>query len=387
MRKNGLLNSLYCTLAAAAFAALVAGHAQAQSLQKLTVFAQPSVNNDSLWMAFANNEYTKEGLDITYRLFPSGTTAFQNFNTGQGDIILSGDLPGVQYFFRANGAYRVIAVIERDAKGYVGVARNDIKTPQDLVGKTVATRVGSTGSWFISEYLTKNGVDPSKVTVKNLDTQILPTALCQGDIAAFFIWQPVGSRTLEICPDNSHYLTDATGYIQGYLIAGARTEFLNTPEGKDQVVRFLRATMKGRDVAEKDFPAVAAYAKAKLDLSEKATREQWVTNTRPLALDEVFFQDFCSLSKWAMKDKVTSEPLDFSKFTWRDGLLAIDPKLAPAGPPPCEGVASLVCVGSLNHLWAAAGDRRSAGHVSRHDRAGGGAQRRRTPLGAAGFYV
>jgi len=335
MRRNGLLNSLYCTFAVAALTALVAGHAQAQSLQKLTVFAQPSVNNDSLWMAFANNEYTKEGLDITYRLFPSGTTAFQNFNTGQGDIILSGDLPGVQYFFRADGAYRVIAVIERDAKGYVGVARNDIKTPQDLVGKTVATRVGSTGSWFISEYLTKNGVDQSKVTVKNLDTQILPTALCQGDISAFFIWQPVGSRTLEICPDNSHYLTDATGYIQGYLIAGARTEFLNTPEGKDKVIRFLRATMKGRDAAEKDFPAVAAYAKAKLDLSEKATREQWVTNTRPLALDKVFFQDFCSLSKWAMKDKVTSQPLDFSKFTWRDGLLAIDPKLAPEGPPPC----------------------------------------------------
>ena len=335
MRKNGLLNSLCCTFAAAALAALVAGPAQTQTLQKLTVFAQPSVNNDSLWMAFANNEYTKEGLDITYRLFPSGTTAFQNFNTGQGDIILSGDLPGVQYFFRADGAYRVIAVIERDAKGYVGVARNDIKTPQDLVGKTVATRVGSTGSWFISEYLTKNGVDQSKVTVKNLDTQILPTALCQGDISAFFIWQPVGSRTLEICPDNSHYLTDATGYIQGYLIAGARTEFLNTPEGKDKVIRFLRATMKGRDAAEKDFPAVAAYAKAKLDLSEKATREQWVTNIRPLALDEVFFQDFCSLSKWAIKDKVTSQPLDFSKFTWRDGLLAIDPKLAPAGPPPC----------------------------------------------------
>jgi hypothetical protein len=31
-------------------------------------------------------------------------------------------------------------------------------------------------------------------------------------------------------------------------------------------------TMKGRDVAAKDFPAVAAYAKAKFELSEKATR-------------------------------------------------------------------------------------------------------------------
>jgi NitT/TauT family transport system substrate-binding protein len=328
--------SLCCTLTAAALGVLVAaGCAQAQSLLKLTVYAQPSVNNDSLWMAIANDEYTKEGLDITYRLFPSGTTAFQSFNMGQGDIVLSGDLPGVQYFFKADGGYRIFAVIERDAKGYVGVARKDIKTPQDLIGKTIATRVGSTGSWFISEYLTKNGVDPSKVTVKNLDTQILPTALCQGDIAAFFIWQPVGSRTLEICPDDAHYLTDATGYIQGYLIAGARTEFLNSADGKDRVIRFLRATMKGRDVAVKDFPAVASYAKAKLDLSEKATREQWETNIRPLALDEVFFKDFCSLSQWAMKDKVTSQPLDFSKFTWRDGLLAIDPGLAPPSPPPC----------------------------------------------------
>jgi ABC-type nitrate/sulfonate/bicarbonate transport system substrate-binding protein len=330
------LTSLCCALSACVLAAfVVAGHGQAQSPAKLTVFAQPSVNNDSLWMAFARDEYTKEGLDITYRLFPSGTTAFQSFNMGQGDIILSGDLPSVQYFFKADGAYRVFAVIERDAKGYVGVARKDIKTPQDLVGKTVATRVGSTGSWFIAEYLTKNGIDPAKVTVKNLDTQILPTALCQGDIAAFFIWQPVGSRTLEICPNEAHYLTDGTGYIQGYLIAGARTEFLNSTDGKDKVIRFLRATMKGRDVAEKDFAAVASYAKAKLDLSEKATRDQWETNIRPIALDQVFFEDYCSLSKWAQKDKMTSQPLDFSKFTWRDGLLAIDPKFAPPSPPPC----------------------------------------------------
>jgi ABC-type nitrate/sulfonate/bicarbonate transport system substrate-binding protein len=259
----------WALVAAAAFTALViGGHSYAQSPLKLTVYGQPSVNNDSLWMAFAHDEYTKEGLDITYRLFPSGTTAFQSYNTGQGDIVLAGDLPSVQYFFRTNGAYRVFAAIERDETGYVGVARKDIKTPQDLVGKTIATRVGSTGSWFISEYLIKNGVDPSKVTIKNLDTQILPTALCQGDIAAFFIWQPVGSRTLEICPNEAHYLTDGTGYIQGYLLAGARAQFLETPEGKEKVIRFLRATMKGRAVAETNFQAAASYAKAKLYLSE-----------------------------------------------------------------------------------------------------------------------
>jgi NitT/TauT family transport system substrate-binding protein len=308
--------------------------AQSTSL-KMTLFGQPSVNNDAVWMAFARGFYKEEGLDVTYRLYPSGTTAFQAFQSGQGDIVLTGDLPSVQYFFRSSGNYRTIAVVERDAKGYVGVARKDITAPQDLIGKTIATRVGSTGSWFISEYLTKNGIDPSKVTIKNLDTQVLPTALCGGDISAFFIWQPVGSRALEICPDQAHYLTDATGYIQGYLVAGARPEWLATPDGKEIATRWLRATIKGQEVAEKDFAAVAAYAKSSLDLSEKATREQWETNTRPFAIDQVYYGDFCSLSRWAQKDKATDMPIDFSKLTWTEGLKAIDAKRVAAPPPPC----------------------------------------------------
>jgi len=313
---------------------LVTAHAQNAPL-KVTLFGQPSVNNDAIWMAFEKGFYQQEGLDVTYRLFPSGTTAFQAFQTGQGDIVMTGDLPSVQYFFRVKGDYRTIAVIERDAKGYVVVAGKDITKPQDLVGKTVATRVGSTGSWFVSEYLTKNKIDPKTVTVKNLDTQVLPAALCGGDIAAFFIWQPVGSRTLEICPDKAHYLSDATGYIQGYLVAGARPEWLATPQGKEIATRWLRATIKGRDVAEKDFPAVAAYAMAKLGLSEKATRDQWDTNARPMAIDKVYYDDFCSLSRWAQGDKATDGKLDFKTFTWGDGLKAINPKLVDAPPPPC----------------------------------------------------
>jgi len=325
------------TSAVAAASVLVAGaFAQAQQAPlKLTLFGQPSVNNDAIWMALDKGFYKEEGLEVTYRLFPSGTTAFQTFQTGQGDIVMTGDLPSVQYFFRVNGNYRTIAALERDAKGYVAVAAKDIRSAQDLVGKTIATRVGSTGSWFISEYLRKNNVDPAKVTVKNLDTQVLPTALCGGEIAAFFIWQPVGSRTLEICPDKAHYLTDATGYIQGYLVAGARPEWLATPEGKEIATRWLRATMKGRDLAARDFAAVAAYAKAKLDLSEQAAREQWETNIRPIALDKIYYDDFCSLSRWAQGDKITDQKVDFTRLTWPDGLKAIDGKLAEAPPPPC----------------------------------------------------
>ena len=46
---------------------------------------------------------------------------------------------------------------------------------------------------------------------------------------------------------------------------------------------------------------MAAYAAKTYSLSEKATRDQWDTNTRPIALDKVYYDDFCSLSKWAQR--------------------------------------------------------------------------------------
>jgi NitT/TauT family transport system substrate-binding protein len=322
---------------AAVLAALLLslGGAHAQPLKKITLFGQPSVNNDAIWMALRYGYFKEQGLDVDYRVFPSGTTAFQTFRTGQGDIVMTGDLPSVQYFFNNPGQYQTFAAIERDAKGYVVIARKDIRKPQDLAGKTVATRVGSTGSWFISEYLSKNRVDPKSVTVKNLDTQLLPAALCKGDIAAFFIWQPIGSRTLEICANDAHQLADASGYIQGYLVAGARNEFLASADGADKVQRFLRAILKGKQKAESDFKAVADFAAKTYSLSEKATRDQWETNIRPIALDKVYYDDFCSLSKWAQGAGLQKEPLDFAKLTWPNALRAIDPKLATPPPPPC----------------------------------------------------
>ena len=119
--------------------------AQAQPLKKITLFGQPSVNNDAIWMALEHGYFKEQGLEVDYRVFPSGTTAFQTFRTGQGDIVMTGDLPSVQYFFNNPGQYQTFVAIERDAKGYVVIARKDIRTAKDLAGKTVATRVGSTG--------------------------------------------------------------------------------------------------------------------------------------------------------------------------------------------------------------------------------------------------
>ncbi len=314
----------------------VAGPAVAQQPSlKLTVFVLPGASIDSVWMADAKGFYKAEGLDVAFRVFPSGTTALQTFRAGEGDIVFNGDLPGLQYWQNSNYDYRVITPLQRDAKGYIVMAKNEIKTPQDLAGKTVATRVGSTGSWFISEFLDKNHVDAAKVTVKNLDPQNLPAALCRGDIDAFFIWQPSGTRAMEICGDKIHQLSNAVGYVKGYTLAAARASYLATPEGADKVTRFIRATRKGAEAAAADFPAVVAYVQQKFGMSENATKEQYDLNERVLRFDKGFYDDFCSESRWAQKNGAMTGQSDLSKFAWPDGTKAIDPTLVVDAPPPC----------------------------------------------------
>lgn len=314
--------------------ALVAGGIAAEPL-KTTVFIGPAPLYDSIQMAESQGYLKDEGLDVTFDLFPTGTTALQTFKTGQGDMVTHGDLPGVLHWLSVNKDFRVISVIERDSKGYLATARDDIKGAKDLIGKTIATRVGSTGSWFISEYLKNNGVKESDVKVINLDGQVLPTALCRGDISAFFIWEPFGSRAREICPDKVHTLSTAEGYIHGYAVLSARPSWLATPQGSDIATRFLRAMIKGADFAANHFDAVAKYNTEHFSLAEKVTRAQWEINGRALGFDDVFFKDYCNLAAWMRSTNLMQGKLDFHELIWTKGLEAINPKLVGTIPPPC----------------------------------------------------
>jgi NitT/TauT family transport system substrate-binding protein len=307
----------------------------AQERMKLIVFIGPAPLYDSIQMADGQGYLREEGLDVKFELFPTGTTALQTFRAGQGDLVTHGDLPAVGHWLAVNKDYRVISVIERDSKGYLATARKEIKQPKDLIGKTIATRVGSTGSFFISEYLKKNGIKDSDVKVINLDGQVLPTALCQGDISAFFIWEPFGSRAREICPDKVYTLSSAEGYIRGYAAVGARPAWLASKDGKEAATRFIRGMLKGADFAAKNFNAVAKYNAEHFGLSEKATRDQWEINGRDIGLDDIFFKDFCTLAGWMRENGLMKEQFNLKEFIWTDGLEAINPKLVGMVPPPC----------------------------------------------------
>ena len=61
---------------------LVAAAQAQQPTKKLTVFIEPDVHYDSIWMADYKGFYKNEGLDVDFKQFPTGVNALSAFTAG-----------------------------------------------------------------------------------------------------------------------------------------------------------------------------------------------------------------------------------------------------------------------------------------------------------------
>jgi len=122
------------------------------------------------------------------------------------------------------------------------VARDSIKTPQDLVGKKVAVPFVSTGHYSLLAALKSWNIDPSKVQILNLAPPAIIAAWKRGDIDATYVWDPA----LGVAKENGKVL----------ITSGELAE-KGAPTFDAWIVR--------KDFAAKHPEVVKAFAKVTLD--------------------------------------------------------------------------------------------------------------------------
>ncbi len=325
MRKRGILGAVVATLLA-----LIGAGARAQSGEGILLFSPPIPLGDSIWMADKKGFFKDEKIDVTIKWWSSGTAAMQTFQSGKdgkrgfGDFNTGGDLPAVNFWQSTGGEFAVIAALERDGDGYNGIAKVAIKTPQDLKGKVIATRVGSTAEWFVSEFLKRSNLRESDVTIKNLEPQILPSALDRGDIDAFFIWEPYGSQALKVSGDKVHRLTNGGSYFSGYYLIGAWKWYLR--EHPDAAAKLLKALDRGRVYAEQHKDEVIEYARTQFSMQDtSAIDTQWGFNKRLVGLDKTVWDDFQKLAVWMKEHNMATREFDPKSFFDPKPLLSVMP--------------------------------------------------------------
>ncbi|MDQ0467585.1 ABC transporter substrate-binding protein [Labrys wisconsinensis] len=133
------------------------------------------------YVALDKGWYAEAGLDLTY--LPGGPDVIPEsaIAAGKADLTLTTPDTTVQAITDQGARFKIIgAQYQKNPLGVVSLAGKPIRTPQDLVGKTLAVPPVNTTS--VEAMLALNGIDKAKVAI--VPYQYDPTPLIKGEIDA-----------------------------------------------------------------------------------------------------------------------------------------------------------------------------------------------------------
>ncbi len=166
----------------------LAGASWMAQASDLTVAYQTTV--DPAKVSQVDGDYeTATKASIDWRKFDNGADVITAVASGDVEIGYLGSSPLAAAATRKLPIETFLIATQIGA-GEALVVRDEIKTPQDLVGKKVAVPFVSTGHYSLLAALKHWNIDPAKVQILNLAPPAIIAAWKRGDIDATYVWDP-----------------------------------------------------------------------------------------------------------------------------------------------------------------------------------------------------
>jgi len=117
-------------------------------------------------------------------------------------------------------------------------------TPQDLIGKKVATSIGTTAHYFMVVFFVLNKLDLEDVEIVNLKPAETGKAIVDGDVDAIFSWEPNIYHTAKSLGENAVILTSDVGYLATFNLV-SKNNFVGN--NQQLLKRILKALIKAEE--------------------------------------------------------------------------------------------------------------------------------------------
>lgn len=263
------------------------------------------------YVAIDKGFFKAEGLDVEARMFSSGREALQALLAGQAQLQTVSETPVVHAIVQGNRLV-TIATVARHKEAKL-IARKDrgIAKPADLLGKRVATLPGTNSDYFMYKYLAANGLKPEQLKIANMPPPAMITAYVNGDIDAYFAWEPHIHYALEQLPASKVFY--AGELYHGWATVNMDPDFArNNPETTRKVIRALLAAEAYVKSHKKE--AVALVAE-KLKMAEPVLRALWDECAFKVELDKTLVPEMTEIGRWSRDMSKSEKPLpDFRQY-------------------------------------------------------------------------
>ena len=217
-------------------------------------------NYGSLWSVITADKlgyFAEEGINITLTGFDSGP-----------NIIAAMESGSVNFGYIGDGAHKLcvqgnatIIGLSHISNGDAVIGGPNVKTLEDLKGKTVAYSSGTSSETILTNALNSVGLTMDDITAMDMDASAVVTAMLSGGVDACAIWSPQSLTILDEMADATK-LAENVDYSD---ISISLASWIVKPDylaaNHDVAVRFMRALFKAMDYAaqEEHYEEVAQW--------------------------------------------------------------------------------------------------------------------------------
>ena len=139
-----------------------------------------------VYTADAADLWSNNGLEASVAKFTAGRLALDAVLTESADFCTTTQSPTLLALMRGLEP-RIVADFSRSSKEMLVAANTSlgVSQPSDLKGRKIATKIGTSGHFFLNQWLALHGMTLGDVELVNMGGPEMVTAVVRGDVDAF----------------------------------------------------------------------------------------------------------------------------------------------------------------------------------------------------------
>jgi NitT/TauT family transport system substrate-binding protein len=293
--------------------------------QRLTIGSTHNEADTLIYIAYEQNFFVANGLNVTIKDYSSGSAAVQGMLKGEVDIATSTEFVIVQNAFKQQ-TVRTIGTICRSYSEYlIGRTDRGIRDVSDLEGKKVGIPAQTAAQFSFGRFLDLNGMGRKQMTIVNIDIAQSEDVIVNGDVDAVISWEPYVSTIKKKLGDKLVIWPAQSGQPLYKNVTASNVWLAQHP---DLVKRVLRSLAQAESFMVFHPDQAKTIVRKRLQYKDEYIASVWPSNQSFLSLDQSLIVAMEDEARWMIKNNLTSGKTvpDFTNYIYLDGLKAVKPE-------------------------------------------------------------
>ncbi len=287
-------------------------------VEKITLAVAPFEVSALIWIAENKGYFTDNGLEVTITSPVGGPETVSALRSGTAGVAVLGE-----YGFISNNAgndLRILGAIDAgDTNNLVVRKDRGIRQPSDLKGKTIGVIRKIEPDFYLSTFLTLNGLKESDVKFFDLTSVDTIDSIINGTVDAVMTYEPNVTKIKEKLGENAIIWPGQSGQPY-YAVLISKQDFIASHE--PAIEKLLRSLVQAEEFLRNNPNESKEIVRKRLNYEQTYLSSVWSKHHFGVSLNQSLLVLMENETRWAIANKLTDKTTvsNFTDFIYKDAL-------------------------------------------------------------------